>query len=379
LGPIQSADRLSCNAAASPAALRWSDGFLSGLRGNGIEYLHIGHEPARVWPYGAMWVRPANDGTSVMSLGYANLPRVREFALSRAYERAVTEAVAAFAPRLLVTYNADYHFRRAARTAVRMGVPWIPILMDGDDSMLDASRPETWRGMQETVSDAAGVCFLSHWAFSHAPFSAAFHMDGGVDVSRMGREGADDDSPAVLYTGTKGPWGGLDLLLDAWEKVRHPAASLWVCGKGEHARLRSVAGATSRIRDFGLVDEARLGQIMERATVLVNPRPPFYPSNRLNFPSKILEYLGTGKPIVSTRTLSFGSGYDDVLLFAADESAAALAAAIDRALVLSPEERQGHRERVKRFAAAHGDWTEAVGRFLAWAAAPSGSRMSAHG
>ena len=140
-----------------------------------------------------------------------------------------------------------------------------------------------------------------------------------------------------------------------------------------------MVGETGRIRDFGLVDEERLGQLVERATVLVNPRPPSFPSNRLNFPSKILEYLGTGKPIASTRTLSFDSGYDDVLLFAADESPGALAATIDRALALSPEERQAHRERVERFAAAHGDWTSVVGRFLAWAAAPAGSRMSGHG
>jgi glycosyltransferase involved in cell wall biosynthesis len=187
------------------------------------------------------------------------------------------------------------------------------------------------------------------------------------------------DTPVVLYTGTKGPWGGLDLLLDAWEKIRHPTACLWVCGQGEHARLHALAEASDRIRDFGLVDEARLGELVERAAVLVNPRPPSFPSNRLNFPSKILEYLGTGKPIASTRTLSFGPGYDDVLLFAAEESPAALAAAIDRALDLSPAERQSHRARVERFAASHGDWPHVAERFLAWASAPADSRRSAHG
>lgn len=381
LGPALSAGRMSGNPAASPAALRWSAGFLSGLRGNGVEYVHIGHEPARVWPYGPMRVRPASAraADSSTSLGYTNLPRVRELTLSRSYDRAVTRAVKDCAPRLLVTYNAEYHFQRAARSAVRLGVPWIPILMDGDDRMFDTARPETWRWVQEAVSGASGVAFLSHWAFTHAPCSAKFHMDGGVDASRMLQDRGDAEAPVVLYTGTKGPWGGLDLLLDAWEKVRHPGASLWICGPGEHPRLRAVAAATDRIRDFGLVDESRLGQLVEQAAVLVNPRPPSFPSNRLNFPSKILEYLGTGKPIASTRTVSFGPGYDDVLLFASDESPGALAAVIDQALALSPAERQAHRERVRRFAAIHGDWTTVVGKFLAWAAAPAGSRMSAHG
>lgn len=381
LGPVQSESVLMRSTAASPAAMRWSDGFLGGLRGNGVEYFQIGHEPTRVWPYGPLRVRGGGqDGDRPsQSVGFINLPWLRYRHMSGAYDRAVARAVERFSPDVLVTYNAEPYVRQAARTSVHMGVPWIPILMDGDDRMLDEARGDTWNAMRDAVRGAQGVAFLSHWAFVHAPFPATFHMDGGISPCTVIEEPSEVADPVVLYTGTKGPWGGLTLLLQAWEKVRHPTARLWVCGPGRHDLLSEAASRDARIRDYGLVAEADLQRLTEQASVLVNPRPPSYPSNRLNFPSKILEYLGTGKPIASTRTLSFSPGYEDVLIFAEDESPAGLAAAIDRALAMSPAERRTHMEKVRRFAVAHGDWNRVVGSFLAWAGDPGHAPRSAHG
>ena len=40
---------------------------------------------------------------------------------------------------------------------------------------------------------------------------------------------------------------------------------------------------------------------LNEADVLVNPRNMDLPENANNFPSKIMEYMATGKPIISTR------------------------------------------------------------------------------
>ncbi|MFM1997083.1 MAG: hypothetical protein RLZZ111_1470, partial [Planctomycetota bacterium] len=271
-------------------------------------------------------------------------------------------------PDLLVSYNAERYVGPAARAAAAARVPWIPIVMDGDDLGLDRS----WRWVEEAVRGAAGVAFLSHWARTHCPFPETFHMDGGITFRDLPDRG-DASAPSVLYTGTKGPWGGLDLLLDAWERVRHPTARLDICGPGRHDRLAALVargpqgGPAGRVTDHGVVGEARLRGLTERAAVLVNPRPPSFPGNRLNFPSKLLEYLGTGKPIVTTRTVSLAPEYDDVLVFAAGDSAAGLAAGIDRVLGWGADARADYRRRVAAFASRHGDWQVVTGRFLDWA------------
>ena len=117
-------------------------------------------------------------------VAFTNVPGIRERSLDRGYAEAVRAAITAFAPDLLVTYNAEPFLRPAARAAVRLGVPWVPIVMDGDDRMLEEARSETWNGMRSSVAGARGVAFLSHWAYVHAPFSSKFHVDGGIAPPR---------------------------------------------------------------------------------------------------------------------------------------------------------------------------------------------------
>jgi len=364
LGTVQSERRMLRSTAATPAAKRWSQGFLGGIVANGVSYSHVGHEPARVWPFGPFWVNAdTHDGRQpTVGVAFANLPGFRFRSLSRAYCRAVTDVVRSFSPHLLISYNAEPYVVPAARVAGEMGVPWIPIVMDGDDETLDQS----WQWVTNAVRGSLGVAFLSHWAAKTCPLADTFHMDGGISFREMD-DRSDPGAPVVLYTGTKGPWGGVDLLLDAWQHVQHPGARLWICGQGKHERLREAITQDLRITDYGVVAEDHLRDLTEQAAVLVNPRPPSYPGNRLNFPSKVLEYLGTGKPVVTTRTASLAPEYDSVLLFAADDSPAAFAAAIDRVLDWPPESRDAYRCNARQFAAAHGGWPEVAGRFLEWA------------
>jgi hypothetical protein len=147
------------------------------------------------------------------------------------------------------------------------------------------------------------------------------------------------------------------LVLPAIPDAGKPAP--WNLGPGV------VIGSVLSVRD-----------LTEQAAVLVNPRPPSYPGNRLNFPSKVLEYLSTGKPVVTTRTLSLAPEYDNVLLFAGDDTAAGLAAAIDGVLDWTSDERSDYRRKVSQFAAEHGDWQVVTGRFLGWASGLMHARHS---
>ena len=364
LGTVQSERRMLRSTAATPAAKRWSQGFLDGIAANGVSYCHVGHEPARVWPFGPLWLRADSHDAHHPTIGvaFANLPGLRFRSLARAYGRAVVAAVQSFKPHLVISYTAEPYVASAARVALGMGVPWIPIVMDGDDQSLDQS----WQWISDAVQGSLGVAFLSDWAAVNCPLPETFHMDGGITFREIEDRG-DRDAPVVLYTGTKGPWGGVDLLLDAWQDVRHPTARLWMCGQGRHDRLREASENDPRITDYGVVSEERLRDLTQQAAVLVNPRPPSYPGNRLNFPSKVLEYLGTGKPVVTTRTVSLAPEYDNVLLFAADDTPAAFAAAIDRVLHWTTEERSAYRRKARQFAAEHGDWQAVSGRMLHWA------------
>ena len=349
--------------AATPAAVRWSDGFIAGLESNGVSCRCIGHEPARAWPWGPLRSRPCSDddGRCRTGVSFLNVPGIRWKSLRKAYATAVRTAIGAFSPDLLVTYNAEPFNAAAVAAAAEAGVPWIPIVLDAPDP--DAS----WHNIAGMVRGSAGVVFLSYWASVNCPWPGSLHLDGGI-VRHDTPDMDDPVAPIVLYTGSKGPWAGLDLLLDAWRLLRHANARLWICGQGRHDGLRAAAAQDSRITDFGVVEESRLRELTSRATVLVNPRSPSYAGNLMNFPSKVLDYLGTGKPVVTTRTAGLAPEYDRMLIFAEPAEAAPLAATIDAVLDWSPEKRAEHRRDVDRFVAAHGTWERVTSEFLGWAA-----------
>jgi glycosyltransferase involved in cell wall biosynthesis len=82
-----------------------------------------------------------------------------------------------------------------------------------------------------------------------------------------------------------------------------------------------------------------------RAAVLVQPRPVDQHFVRFSFPSKLMEYLASGTPVVSTRLPGIPADYD-AHLYWAEDSTEGLASAIAKVL------RMPSRQRRERAAAA---------------------------
>jgi glycosyltransferase involved in cell wall biosynthesis len=372
-GPMQPESRMLGSTAPTPAAVRWTDGLLSGLRQHGLDVVRIGHEPARAWPYGPLVSRAIAGATidtsgktssrgavSETPISFINVPGVRWKSLARSYDRATAAVSRNVRPDALVTYNADRYYLPTVRRLLDMGVPWIPIVLDGDDS------PAGWRDLTERSVAAAGGVFLSYSAFQSSPFPATFHLDGGIDLDPLPDDPETSRQKIVLYAGSRGPWAGVDLLLDAWRFVTCPDAVLTLCGQGESERLKQAVSTDQRIVDEGMVPKSRLRALMTAATVLINPRPPGHEGNSLNFPSKILEYLGTGKPVVSTWTPGLAPAYRQALVVADPATPAGLAARIDEVLGWDEDRRSSHRAIAMDFCARHGDWNAVAGRFASW-------------
>lgn len=133
------------------------------------------------------------------------------------------------------------------------------------------------------------------------------HMSGGIDrfvYDYFGQknESLKSDKVIFMYAGTLEKVTGIDMLLEAFGQTEADHAELWISGKGSMASLVERFGRRdARIRYLGCPPYRDYLGNLKRATVLVNPRNMNLPENENNFPSKILEYLATGKPIVSTK------------------------------------------------------------------------------
>jgi glycosyltransferase involved in cell wall biosynthesis len=129
----------------------------------------------------------------------------------------------------------------------------------------------------------------------------------GVEVLPAGR-------PVVVYAGTFEPYQGVDILLEAFARVRErrPDAFLLLVGgtlkQVEDARERAASlGLPERdCRFTGRVDQAVARHYTASATVLTSPR-----TRGTNTPLKVYEQLDSGIPLVATRIYSHTQVLDD--------------------------------------------------------------------
>lgn len=360
LGASLKPDVILSRFAVSPAAQRWQRGLLTGLKQIVADLHVVGHCPDRTWPYGQL--RPGStaelEATFRQTLvPYTNLRGLRSSSLARNYATALSSVDASGSGRLVVvSYNADEHVRVAVRRAFGSQVPWVPVILDYN------LVGNAWTGTESLLRGTAGAVYLSWWAHSRHTGSPSLHLDGGVTEASKGFPIHPTVRPRLLYTGALDQWGGITQLLDAFRKLRTPNATLVVTGWSQWPAIKKRLETTPGVDYRGRVDEASLLQLAEEAAVLVNPRPLKMPGNQMNFPSKLLEYLTYGRPVVTTMTPGVAPEYADFTIPAKSDSPDDLAAAIDRALSLDHEHRVEMARRAEHFLSTTRLWSIQAGR-----------------
>lgn len=158
-----------------------------------------------------------------------------------------------------------------------------------------------------------------------------------LDLPQPPAEPADH---ATYFAGALSESAGVNLLLDAIPHVTDQTLEFWFSGRGPlEERLKHQAASDSRIRYFGFVSEEQYSKMLQQAAVLVNPRPSRLLENRYNFPSKLMEYLAAGRPILSTATSDVAVHYGSAVIVLGEETPEGLARGIERAVTASANER----------------------------------------
>jgi len=349
--------------ATSPASVFWQKGFVQSLQNLGNKVEVIGFPSERIWPFGRLWIGsgqanllPGLNGTIV---SYMNFPLIRSttqyWQLSRVVKRFLTDPKNR--PDYLVTYScavkpSDVSSATLVAKKIRKekGILWICIVADGIAPL-----------------GADGYVYLT-WSYHQSRLSLApsIHIDGGVPaVNTPDNPGNVDSIKVLMYMGALTQHGGASILARAFHSLSDKGIQLWVCGRGENKELENLAKVDQRIKLLGFVNEAELDKLALSAMAFANPRPTSFEPNKLNYPSKLLHYLGYGKPVISTFTEGLSPEYADVLLSMPEETEDGVAKAIKNVLSMNEEQYSIICKRISKFNKKH-TWDYQVNRFLTW-------------
>jgi len=178
-------------------------------------------------------------------------------------------------------------------------------------------------------------------------------MEGLVDrhmSQTVNAPSGKDALPTVLYAGALRREYGLATLIDGFRALDDPDARLVIYGAGDFAPdIEQAARADARIDFRGSAPTETVLRAEEKAWLLVNPRPSDAEFTKYSFPSKNMEYLASGTPVLTTRLPGMPREYYDYVLTIDGSSDEHLTTALRDALALGPDELHRRGARGKDF------------------------------
>ena len=150
----------------------------------------------------------------------------------------------------------------------------------------------------------------------------------------------------ILYTGSLAEKYGIFNLIEEFKKVKGNYR-LVICGGGnENQKIYEKCKEDSRIEFKGLVTHEEAIKLQISADILVNPRKETEEYTKYSFPSKLLEYLTTGRPVVCYKLKGIPVEYSEVFFYASSQKGG-LAKKLQEVGELSEEDYNAYAKKAK--------------------------------
>jgi glycosyltransferase involved in cell wall biosynthesis len=152
-------------------------------------------------------------------------------------------------------------------------------------------------------------------------------IDGMIDHKLIiNNKNNNNEKIVFTHAGSLQKKYGIDILLEAFKLFNNKRYELNICGSGDmDETIKKNAKNQLNIKFHGLLNRTELENIYERTDVLVNPRTNSNEFTKYSFPSKIIEYLFIGVPVISFKLAGFSPIYDSLIIYAEHENSQCLA------------------------------------------------------
>lgn len=142
-----------------------------------------------------------------------------------------------------------------------------------------------------------------------------------------------------MYAGLLDEKYGLKVLIEAFIKAGVPQSELHIYGGGDYKnQLATICNLHTNIKYFGIVPNDTVVQAEQRATLLINPRPSNEEFTKYSFPSKNIEYMSSGTPVLCTVLPGIPEEYYKYVFTVSDETVDGFAERIRDILSTEPDE-----------------------------------------
>lgn len=125
-------------------------------------------------------------------------------------------------------------------------------------------------------------------------------IEGISDLDNLNyKKYINENKKYIFYSGTLAERYGIKKLLDIFVELRTENVELWICGEGDSKNyIQNISKNNKKIKYLGQLDREEVIKLQQNALFLVNPRQPEGEFTKYSFPSKIIEYMLSGRPVL---------------------------------------------------------------------------------
>lgn len=159
-----------------------------------------------------------------------------------------------------------------------------------------------------------------------------------------------DDKFTVMYAGSLMKKYNIANLIDAVIELENKNVVLKLFGNGEMvSKIEEIAKKHDCIKYYGTVSNARIIEEEKKAWLLVNPRSSAEEYTKYSFPSKNIEYMRSGTPVLYTKLKSMPKEYYEYINIIEDESLQGIRSAIEKVVDGDYQEYESKATLAKKF------------------------------
>lgn len=158
-------------------------------------------------------------------------------------------------------------------------------------------------------------------------------VEGIASIKSYPHHEVKDSNKSLLYTGALAAHSSVNDLVDAFCLTTNTNYRLVICGDGVWKDyILEKAKVDNRIDYRGVVSRKDALALQQSATALINPRKPNITVTKYSFPSKTMEYLSSGTPMIGYKLEGIPKEYYQFFYAVEDLSNEGLAHVIETVL-----------------------------------------------
>ena len=234
-------------------------------------------------------------------------------------------------------------------------IPCIGIVTDLPELMVTGVNQKHVKMVEAIIDKCTDYVFLTEAMNeklnpTHKPYVI---IEGLCDANMIRFEKENAESKAVrkcMYAGLLDARYGVKMMVDGFLLADIPNVELHIYGDGPYAaELTGVTQEHPNVVYHGTVMNNVVIQAELEADLLINPRPSHEEFTKYSFPSKNMEYMATGTPVLTTNLPGMPEEYKQYVYLLEDETEQGVGCALIRIFEESGTTRGEKGTRAKKF------------------------------